>query len=118
MHADCHACPACSGFAEAGHTTLHQQLSHAQQQLQRQQLVLAERAAEVNVLRSELAESGARASTVAAASSSAQSDVKVALARSNKLYSQELRHLQGLLQVGGMSGSGCCGAWMTAVTVV
>jgi hypothetical protein len=64
--------------------------------------VLSERAAEVAVLRRELAECQARANTVAAASSSAQSDFRVALARSNKLYSQELRHLQGLLQVGGL----------------
>jgi hypothetical protein len=75
------------------------QLHQAQQQLQQQQLLLSERNAQVAVLRSELAECQARASTVAAASSSAQSDFKVALARSNKLYSQELRHLQGLLQV-------------------
>jgi hypothetical protein len=103
-----HACPVCSGFAETNYTVLHQQLCQAQQQVQRQQLALSERAAEVDVLRSELAESRARASTVAAASSSAQSDFKVALARSNKLYGQELRHLQGLLQVGGVNDSSSC----------
>jgi hypothetical protein len=108
MNTGGHACPACSGFSETNYTVLHQQLCQAQQQVQRQQLAMSERAAEVDVLRSELAESRARASTVAAASSSAQSDFKVALARSNKLYSQELRHLQGLLQVGGMNGSSCC----------
>jgi chromosome segregation ATPase len=110
-------CRAFCDLAEASTNVLRQQLTHAQQQLQQQQLVLSERAAEVGVLRSELEESRARASTVAAASSSAQSDFKVALARSNKLYSQEVRHLQGLLQVGGLNESSCCCSGITAVTV-
>ncbi|WIA11976.1 hypothetical protein OEZ85_012058 [Tetradesmus obliquus] len=84
--------------AHAKGNALRQQLQQAQQQLQQQHLLLCERAAELAVVRSELTECRARANSAAAASSSAQSDFRVALARSNKLYSQELCHTQGLLQ--------------------
>lgn len=86
-------------LADSRTLQVQHKLQLCQEQLQEQQSALSGRHAEVAALQSELQGCKTRMHMVSAAQHSAQMDYNVALARSDKLYTQELQHLQTLLQV-------------------